>query len=51
MGEIMELKLLIGKIEDKLADYLNNERSPEVICELSRELDRLIDKYCAYQNK
>ncbi len=51
MNRIEELKLLIEKIETKLIIYLSDKRSLEEICELSKELDRLIDKYCAHQVK
>lgn len=46
MNKIEELKLLIEEIETKLTAYLNNGRSPEEICELSKELDKLIIKHC-----
>lgn len=46
MDEIGELELLIKKIDTQLKAYLNNERSPEEVYRLSRELDKLIIKHC-----
>ena len=51
MNKSNELKSLIEKIETKLIAYLDNERSTKEICELSRELDKLIIRYCTRQIK
>ena len=46
MDKIEELKLLIEEIEIKLTAYLDNGRTPEEVCKLSEELDKLIVKHC-----
>lgn len=45
MNKVRELEILIEKTRGKLTNYLNEDKSPEEVLQLSEELDALIVEY------